>query len=248
MSVAALEVEHFAHALAIGLEQHRESWRSASHGQQIGRALALLPERRRACRAVVAAAAARAPAASRNFAAKSEVLPSWRSTRSFNSAARGQQPFGFQRLIAFGQADDEAVVGPHGLDFDAALGAQPRGDGHAPRRMHAAAERGEHADAPIAQLVAAALDHDVAIARNAAGGGGLLFQVAQQIFGGVADRGCAPPSAACRRPAAAVASSSRVICADLAAELRGPPGGVAVPERHLAGLAGRGRNQSRDRA
>ena len=81
------------------------------------------------------------PAASRNFAAKSEVLPSWRRTRSFSSAGAGSSQLGFERLVGFGQADHEAVVGPHGLDFDAALGAQLRGDGHAPGRVHAAAER-----------------------------------------------------------------------------------------------------------
>ena len=60
-----------------------------------------------------------------------------------------------------------------------------RGDGHAPGRVHAAAERREHADATIAEFVAAAFDHDVLIAGHAAGGGGLVFEVAQQILGGV---------------------------------------------------------------
>ena len=46
-----------------------------------------------------------------------------------------------------------------------------------------AAERGEQADAPVAKLVEAALDHDGAIVGNGARRG-LIVEVTQQIFGG----------------------------------------------------------------
>ena len=153
----------------------------------------------------------------------------------------GEQPLGFERLVAFGQADDEAVVGPHGLHFDAALGAQFGGDGHAPRRVHAAAERGEDADATVAEFVAAAFDHDVAIAGHAAGGGGLIFQVAQQILGGVGIEAVFFDEAGEGGGARRGEQLARHL-ADLAAELGGASGAVAVPEGHLAGLAGRGCN------
>ena len=42
----ASQIEHFAHAFAIGLQQNGKRGIARGHGQQIGRALALLPERR----------------------------------------------------------------------------------------------------------------------------------------------------------------------------------------------------------
>ena len=159
----------------------------------------------------------------------------------FQLGGRGQEPVGFQRLVAFGQADDEAVVAPHGFDFDAALGAQLRGDGHAPGRVHAAAERGEDADATVAEFVAAALDDDVAIAGHAAGGGGLVFEIAQQVLGGVGIEAVFFHQAREGGGARRGKQFARHF-ADLAAELGGPPGAIAVPEGHLAGLAGRGRD------
>ena len=105
--------------------------------------------------------------------------------------------------------------------------------------MHAAAVGGEHADAEIAEFIAAALDDDVAVAGDAAGGGGLVFEIAQQIFGGVgveavlfgeAGEGGGP------RHGEQFAGH----LADLAAEFGGASGGVALPEGHLAGLAGSG--------
>ena len=43
--------------------------------------------------------------------------------------------------------------------------AQPRRQRHRPRRVHAGAERRQHADPPVADLVAEPLDHDGAVGR-----------------------------------------------------------------------------------
>ena len=77
-----------------------------------------------------------------------------------------------------------------------------------PSRMRT--EGGEDADAEIAELVAAAFDDDIAIAGDAAAGGGLIFEVAQEVLGALASREC---SSTRRVKAAArgVASSSRVM-------------------------------------
>ena len=182
-------------------------------------------------------------AASRNLAANSEVLPSCRSTRSFNSAGAGSSHSVSSGSFAF---SGRRITKPSSLHIVST--STPRSarsfavDRHAPRRMNAAAERREHADAPVAQLVAAAFDHDVAIARHPAGGRSLVFQVAQQVLGRVGSRLC---SSTRRVNAAArgVASSSRVISPISPAELRGPSRAVAVPERHLAGLARRRRHR-----
>ena len=51
--------------------------------------------------------------------------------------------------------------------------------------MNAAAEWSEDADAAVAEFVAAGFDDDVLIVGDARGGDGLVFEIAQQIFGGV---------------------------------------------------------------
>jgi hypothetical protein len=47
--------------------------------------------------------------------------------------------------------------------------------------VDAAAERREHAQPPVADLVAEALDHDRAVARDHAGRGLLLAEVVEQV-------------------------------------------------------------------
>ena len=54
----------------------------------------------------------------------------------------------------------DAVVRPDRLHLEAERLPQPRGERQRPRRVHAAAEGGEDADAPVADLVAEALDDD----------------------------------------------------------------------------------------
>ena len=105
--------------------------------------------------------------------------------------------------------------------------------------MHAAAERGEDADAKIAEFVAAAFDDDIAIAGHAAGGGGLIFEVAQQVLGGVGIEAVFFDEAGEGGGARHGEQLARHL-ADLAAELGGASGAIAVPEGHLAGLAGGG--------
>ena len=59
-----------------------------------------------------------------------------------------------------GNRTDEPVVAPQRLDVDAGLLADLRRDGHRPRRVDPSAARRQHADAPVAELVAHALDDD----------------------------------------------------------------------------------------
>jgi hypothetical protein len=94
---------------------------------------------------------------------------------------------------------------------------------------------GEHADAPIADLIAEALDHDGAVAGQHARGGLLFAQVGQQVARGplvqvvvALERG----RVLLDRPAGEGA--------DRLAELLGAPDRVALPEGHRAGGAGRG--------
>ena len=78
----------------------------------------------------------------------------------------------------------DPVVRPDRLHLDPERVAQPRGERHRPRRVHAAAERRQDADAPVADLVAEALDHDRAVGRHGAGRARLLAQVGEQVARG----------------------------------------------------------------
>ena len=48
--------------------------------------------------------------------------------------------------------------------------------------MNASAERREDADAPVAEVVEDALDHDGAVVRHRAGGVALVLQVLQEVL------------------------------------------------------------------
>ena len=106
--------------------------------------------------------------------------------------------------------------------------------------MHARAERGENADAPVAQFVAAALDEDVAVARNVFGGSGLVFEVAQQVLGREVVEAVFFDEARVGDGPGRGRQFARHFT-DLLAEFGGTSGAVAVPERHLARLAWGGR-------
>ena len=106
-----------------------------------------------------------------------------------------------------------------------------------PGRVHAAAERREHAQPPVADLVAEALDDDRAVGRHHARGLLLLAQVGRRGSWPRARRGRS------RRPAPrGPVHRAAGELADRAAQLRGAADAVAAPERHRAGHARRGRH------
>ena len=61
--------------------------------------------------------------------------------------------------------------------------AEPVLEGHGPRRVHLGAERRQHADPPVADLVAEALDDDRAVVGHRPGGLGLLVEVGDEVGG-----------------------------------------------------------------
>jgi hypothetical protein len=143
------------------------------------------------------------------------------------------------RLVGFGEAHDEAVVAPHRLDVERELLPHFRRDHHRPGRVDAPTEGGEHADAPVAQLVHHALDDDGLIVRHRAGRFLLIDEILHEVLGRelieiVLRRQALDGVALLRR-------------ADLAHELadrfterNGALGGVGLPERHLPRLSRRG--------
>ena len=108
--------------------------------------------------------------------------------------------------------------------------------------MNAAAKRGVDADAPVAELVAAALDDDIAVVGDLACRLMLVSQKAHEVFGGsgveivVADE---PREGGGQGHGAKFANH----CPDAAAEFQGAPRAVAFPEGHFAGLARSGRDE-----
>jgi hypothetical protein len=107
--------------------------------------------------------------------------------------------------------------------------------------MNPAAEGREHADAPVAELVAGALHEDGAVVRDDAGGSGLVRQVAHQVLGGLPVEivmGDQALDCGCRRHVPQAADH----LTDLPAELERPARLVRLPERHLARLPRRGRD------
>ncbi len=85
-----------------------------------------------------------------------------------------QEPVGIRRLVGVGETEHKSVIAPEGFDLGTAGGADARANGHGPGNVDAAAEGGEDADAPVAQFVAGALDHDGPVIGDLAGSGFLI--------------------------------------------------------------------------
>ena len=115
--------------------------------------------------------------------------------------------------------------------------ADARAQRQPPGRVHAAAVGGEDAQAPVADLVAEALDDDRALARDDARRLLLLAQEREQVAG----RLLVEVVVALERLGVLVDGPAGER-ADRLAELARAPDRVALPERHRAGDAGRGRD------
>ena len=168
------QVEHVAQALAIGLQHDRELPVAPRHLQQRLRLEALLPQR-----------SAPAGIGARDQQRASRVLPEAGAEQGRAAQLAHHQVLqlvgldhhqvGARGLVGIGQVDDDPVVGPDCVGLQAEPVADAGRQGQAPGRVHAAAVRRQHAQAPIADLVAEALDHDRAVRRHHTGGGLLLL-------------------------------------------------------------------------
>ena len=206
--------------------------------EQAGRLLALLPQR---------GALARAALGEEERAGRGLAEPGAEQRRARQRVDdEVLDPLGVEHevldrevLDRVGQAQHDAVVAPEDLDVDAEPLAEPVAQRHAPRRVDPRAERREDADAPVAELVGEALDHDRAVVGDRAGGLDLLVEVGDEVAGReLVERGLGAQvgDRVVGGPGPQVAGER----ADGPAELDRPPGLVAVPERHLARLARRG--------
>ena len=176
----------------------------------------------RACPAAASAAAATARRSRGTSRRRAPSPPSCRTTSACTSSGIGQQQPWIGRLIDVRKPHHEPIVSPERFDVDAGLLADLRGGGHRPRRVDAAAARRQHADAPVAELVAHAFDEDGRRVGHGTRRGHLVAQVLQEgsrrrarrdRVRASADR--SPPPAAARsrscirRPMASPSSSGR---------------------------------------
>jgi hypothetical protein len=137
-------------------------------------------------------------------------------------------------LLALGEAQDDAVVAPHRLDVHVEALPEAGLDGHGPGRVDPGAEGREEADPPVADLVAEPLEDDRPVVGDRRRLG-LLLDVADEVRR-------RPRVEAVLVPEALLGTLGPDLPeerADRPAELERTSGAVAVPERHLPGLAGR---------
>ena len=121
---------------------------------------------------------------SRNRDENSAVCGSVATTSSSMSSGSIWNASSGHLVGGLGQAQHDAVVAPHRLDRHVVAVGEAALDRHRPRRVHRRAERAEHAHAPVADLVAEALDDDRAVVGHDAGRLGLLVDVLQEVARG----------------------------------------------------------------
>ena len=231
-------VEDVAQALARRFEQHREGRMLRGFDQQVGAALALLPQRRALARTLSGQQQrprARLAEDAREHRGAGQRL----DDRLLELLGLEQQVVDRDAIDRLGKPDHDAVVAPEHLGAGAEPFLEPRLDREPPRRVHPVAEGREHADAPVADLVAEPLDHDRAVVGHGAGGLDLFGEVGDEVVGRprVEPDLVAQPGERGVAPRAAKLARER---ADRAPELDRASRLVAVPERHLARLARRG--------
>ena len=227
------QVEDVAQALAVGLEDDREAGEVARDLEQALRLQPLLPERR-ALAGVGAGDQQRAGGVLAEVGAEQRRAGELADDQVLELVGLDQDEVGGRRLVGVGEVDDDAVVGPDRVRLEVALAADLLRQGEAPGGVDAAAVGREHAEPPVADLVAEALDDDRLVGGDDPGRGLLLAQVGDEVLGGAA------VEVVLRRQLGRLARDRLAgEGADRAAELGGAADPVALPEGDGAGQPGR---------
>ncbi len=235
------DVEHVLQALAHRLEHDREAAVAAGYRQQLGRPLALLPER---------TAAARLAARKQERARRALTEPGREQRRRAEFGSHDlldlvrieHRETSRRRVVRIRNPDHDPVVGIHGLHVHAAVPLpQPGRDRQRPRRVHLRPERTVQDQPPVAEFVPEALEHEGPVIRQVAGRLALAGQVTEQVRRGqLIQSVVAQPR---RRLAVVGGHELAAVLADRTAQFHGPPGRVTVPERQLAWLPGSRRDE-----
>ena len=234
------QVEPVVQALAVGLEDHREAAVLARHLEQRRRLQALLPER-----GALPGAAPRDEQGARGVLAEAGPEQGRAAELAEHEllqlVGRDQGDVGGRGQVGVGQVQRDAVVAPDRVRLLAGLGPDARPHRERPGGVHPRAEGREHAEAPVADLVAEALHHDRAVARHGAGRGGLVLEVGDQVRGGAPVEGALVAQAAGRALGAGRHELAREAPDGLAQLVRAADA-LALPERDGAGRPGRRRH------
>ena len=228
-------------ALADRFQDDREGGVLGGDLEQLGGALALLPERAAASR--VAAGQEQGPGGALAEAGREERGPAdLVGDHRLDLVGLEDDDLPGGRLgVGLGDAHHDAVVGGHRLGVDAVALAQPGVDGQRPGGVHGCAVGGVHHQPPVAELVAEPLDEDGGVAGHDLGRRHLLAHVAHQVGGRVVVQAAvAGPRLGGRRRQRRELTGEG---ADGLAELGGPAERVALPERQPPGNARRGSDQ-----
>ena len=145
-----------------------------------------------------------------------------------------------RRLVGVGEMERDAVVRPDELHLETERIPHTGCQRHRPRRVHAATERGEDADAPVADLVSEALHHDGAIGgHDATVRGRLLAQEGDEVpRGELVEVEVVPQPRQRLRVGERHQLPGRL--PDTRAELEGAADALALPEGHRTGHSRRG--------
>ncbi len=236
-------VEDVLKAFAHGLEDDREIGETCGHLQQVRGPLALLPQR-----AATAGASARQEQGARRALAEASGEQRRPADLALDDAGdllgidSDEVGDGSRCRVVHGvgQAQDDSVIGVHDLSRDGVLRLEARTECQTPGCVHASTERRVDGHAPVAELVAEALDDDGAVIGKDARRGPLLGEVGDEVV---------------RRPcvkAAGLESASQGVgigagaqeLPERASELDRAADRVSVPERKPGDLAGRGGDEN----
>ena len=179
------QVEDVAQALAVGLEDDREAGEVAGDLEQALRLQPLLPERRALAR-VGARDQQRAGGVLAEAGAEQGGAGELGDDQVLELVGLDHDQVGGGRLVGVGEVDDDPVVGPDRVGLEVALAADLLAQRQAPGGVDAAAVGREDAEAPVADLVAEALDDDRLVGGDDPGRGLLLAQVGDEVLGGAA--------------------------------------------------------------
>jgi hypothetical protein len=232
------QIEDVLEAFPVGLEHDGEVRVTAGHLQEALRLEPLLPER-----------SALAGAAPGDEQCAGGVLPEAGTEERgatelpddelFHLVGVDEHVIERRGRLCVGKVERDAVVRPDRIDLEPERLAQTRGQSERPGGVHSASKRGEHAQAPVADLVAEALDHHRSIGGQSAGGRLLLAQVDHEIVRCPLVEGVVVDEAGLRLLVVETYElPSRL--PDRLAELVGPPHSLALPERNEAGDTGGG--------
>ena len=166
-------VEHVLQAFTRGLEQDRERRVLRRDGEQVGGLLTLLPEWRASIGAPTWQQQC-APGALSEPRREQRGLRQGRDDEFVDVLRVDHEDVDVEFVGRLGESDHDAVVAPHRLDRQVVPIDQPLLDRHGPRRMHRRPEGTEHADTPIADLVAETFDDDGPVVGDGTGGLGLF--------------------------------------------------------------------------